>query len=149
MVRASALVEPRTWSVTPGFGSHPPSRPLLLYDGDCRFCCWAARVIARLDRDEALAFLPLRDPRARSLLESLPSEEHLTSWRLISPAGTPVGYGTGARELLGAMRFTRPLAQALRLVPDRVLDSCYRFVAGQRTRLGRLVPDRRGPSRFP
>jgi predicted DCC family thiol-disulfide oxidoreductase YuxK len=124
-------------------------RPLLLYHGDCRFCRWAARVIAQLDRDEELAFLPLSVPEAISFLEPLPPEERFASWWLVSPTGTRVGHGKGARDLLHAMRLTRPLARALCLVPDVVLDACYRFVASRRALLGRLVPDRPGPNRFP
>jgi predicted DCC family thiol-disulfide oxidoreductase YuxK len=149
------MVRPPTSSGAPDLAGHSgqqiesTGRPLLLYDADCRFCRWAARVIAQLDRDEELAFLPLRVPEANSFLEPLPPEERYASWWLISPAGTRVGHGQGARDLLLATRLTRPLGRALSLVPDVVLDACYRFVASRRALLGRLVPDRPGPNRFP
>jgi len=43
-------------------------RPVLLYSGTWRFCRWAARVVARLDRGEGLALLPLADDEAGRLL---------------------------------------------------------------------------------
>jgi len=34
-------------------------------------------------------------------------------------------------------------------VPDPILESAYRLAAEHREKLGRLVPDRPGPKRFP
>ena len=115
--------------------------PVLLYDGECRLCRFAARLVSRLDRRRELAILPLRHPDAASLLESLPEAERLASWRLTRPDGTLVGYGAGVVALFAAMRVTRPLAWLAGLVPDRGLDAGYRVVARNRGALGKLVPD--------
>jgi predicted DCC family thiol-disulfide oxidoreductase YuxK len=103
-------------------------RPVLLYDADCRFCRFAARVVARLDRRRRLAFLPLDDPAADPLLESVPAHERLASWRLVRRDGSVAGYG---------------------LVRGRLADRAYGLVARNRGRLGRLVPDGDGPRRYP
>jgi predicted DCC family thiol-disulfide oxidoreductase YuxK len=91
----------------------------------------------------------MSDPEARLLLEPLPVEERFATWHLASVEDRPVGYGKGAVELLAGMALTRPAARVLRLVPGAALDSVYRLVARERSRLGRLVPDRPGPRRFP
>jgi predicted DCC family thiol-disulfide oxidoreductase YuxK len=118
--------------------------PVLLYDADCRLCRFTARLVRRLDRDRALSIVPLQHASARPLLESLPVEERLASWRLARPDGSLVGYGAGVVPLLAALRPTRPLARVVSPIPDGALDAAYRFVAGNRTALGRLVPD--GPA---
>jgi hypothetical protein len=82
----------------------------------------------RLDRLERLAILPLQDPEAAPLLEPLPEEERLSSWRLARRDGSIVGYG---------------------VVRGRVPDSIYRFIADRRDRLGRLVPEGPAPRRYP
>ena len=112
-------------------------------------CRFAARVVAFLDRDDELAFLPLRDPVAEPLLARLPHEERFATWYLAQPGGSIVGYGTGGVQLLEAMRLTRRAGHALARVPAGLLDGAYSVIAGRRSALGRLVPDRPGPRRFP
>jgi hypothetical protein len=96
------------------------ARPVLLYDGDCRFCRFAARLVARADRHKRLAFAPAND------LESI---------RLVLPDGHVREGGAALAALLGSDRLSP------------VLDPPYRLVARFRGALGRLVPDGPGPVR--
>jgi predicted DCC family thiol-disulfide oxidoreductase YuxK len=103
-------------------------RPVLLYDAGCRFCRFSARVVAWLDRGERLAFLPLDDPRADSLLPTVPADERRASWRLVRRDGSVRERGW---------------------VRGRLPDAAYDLVARHRRRLGRLAPDGDGPYRYP
>jgi predicted DCC family thiol-disulfide oxidoreductase YuxK len=122
---------------------------VLLYDRACRFCRFAARVVARLDRRRELAFLPLADPEAAPLLAGVTEDERFESWRLASPDGSLAGRGSGAVDLLLVLRLTRPAGRLLARIPARRLDQAYEAIAHRRRTLGRLVPDRPGPRRFP
>jgi predicted DCC family thiol-disulfide oxidoreductase YuxK len=122
-------------------------RPLLLYDAGCRGCRFAARIVARIDRERALAIAPLQDARAEAHLAALPERERLASWRLVAPDGTLAGYGAGLPALLRAMRRTRLLGRLLGLVPAGALDAAYGLLARNRGRLGQLVPDGPAPRR--
>lgn len=124
-------------------------RPVLLYDADCRICRFTARAVVALDRDEALAVLPLRDPAAEALLAAVPEDERLETWRLARTDGSLAGYGVGVPELLSSTRLGRPAGRLLGLVPGRWLDAAYRLVARNRGRIGRLVPDGPAPRRSP
>jgi predicted DCC family thiol-disulfide oxidoreductase YuxK len=124
-------------------------RPVLLYDADCRICRFAARTVLRLDRDEALALLPLQDREAEPLLASLDEERRLATWRLARLDDSLTGYGAGVPELLRATRLGRPAGRLLGLVPAGALDAAYRLVARNRSRIGRLVPDGPAPRRYP
>jgi predicted DCC family thiol-disulfide oxidoreductase YuxK len=124
-------------------------RPVLLYDADCRLCRFAARAVARLDRERALAIVPLQDPAADSLLASLPEDERRATWRLVRPDGSLAGYGAGVPELLSATRLGRPVGHLLGMLPPEALDAGYGLVARHRGRLGRLVPDGPAPRRSP
>ena len=95
-------------------------RPVLLYDGGCRFCRFTARVAARFDRGR-YAYLPFDDPDAESLLARLPEPKRYASAHLVRPDGSFWSPSSGP----------------------------YRLVARNRRRLGRLVPDRPGPHRYP
>ena len=124
-------------------------RAVLLYDDGCRLCRFAARSVLRLDREQTLAVLPLQDPEAARLLEPLPVEERLASWRLARSDGSLVGYGAGAVTLARSLRLTRPLGRVLEAMPQRLLEAQYELIARNRRRLGRLVPDGPAPRRFP
>jgi predicted DCC family thiol-disulfide oxidoreductase YuxK len=102
-----------------------------------------------VDRREELGFLGLDDPDAPRLLHEVPAGERDASWWLVLTDRSAVGRGTGGRELLQSLRLTRPFAGLLRLVPNAALDAAYGFIARHRRGLGRLVPDRPGPRRFP
>jgi predicted DCC family thiol-disulfide oxidoreductase YuxK len=83
------------------------------------------------------------------LLEGVPDDARMATWRLVLPDGTLVERGRGCVVLLRTMRRTRPAGRLLDALPNRVVGSTYGFVARHRSRLGRLVPDRPGPHRFP
>ena len=129
--------------------SSPPPRPVLLYDRECRFCRFAARSVARLDRRHELALLPLQDDAAAALLAALEEDERLATWRIVQLDGSLIGYGAGIADLLAAMRLTRPLGRLVARVPDGAFELLYRAVAQNRATLGRLVPDGSAPRRYP
>ena len=120
-------------------------RPTLLYDGDCRFCRFAARTADRLDRERRIALLPFDDPDALELVERLPAGERAASWQLVLPDGRRASRGRGVVELLRVTGRAPRLAWSLRLLP---LDHLYAVVARHRPALGKLVPDGPGPKRI-
>lgn len=122
---------------------------MLLYDGECRLCRFTARCVARLDRRQELAFLPLQDAAASTLLAALAEDERLDTWRMVRPDGSLTGYGAGIPDLLQAMRLTRSVGRLLGRAPARALESLYGAVARNRRTLGRLVPNGAAPRRHP
>jgi predicted DCC family thiol-disulfide oxidoreductase YuxK len=126
----------------------PLRRPVLLYDSACRVCRFTARLVQRLDRGDRLAFLPLEAEEAGPLLERLPEAERMESWRLAALDGTLAGRGSGASAVVRALGHERA-ADLLAALPDTLLERGYDLVAGNRGRIGRLVPDGPAPRRFP
>jgi predicted DCC family thiol-disulfide oxidoreductase YuxK len=96
------------------------TKPVLLYDGGCRFCRFVARVVARVDRGR-YAYLPFDDPEAEPLLARLPEASRYASAHLVRPDGSVWSPSSAP----------------------------YRLVARNRRLLGRLAPDRPGPRRYP
>ena len=123
----------------------------MLYDGGCRLCRFAARIVVRLDRDEALAFLPLDHPEAVALLGPVPEPERGQRWWLVPRRGAPIpGDAGGGIAVLRELRRTRGLARVLtRFRASRAVDLLDVAAARHRRRLGRGVPDGPGPHRFP
>jgi predicted DCC family thiol-disulfide oxidoreductase YuxK len=120
----------------------PRARPVLLYDGACRFCRFAARAIVRLDRGERLALLPFDDKAAGTLLERVPEGERTRSIHLVDSGGSARSGG----DALAAM------IDRLGLLPHRVsglVARLYKPVARRRSELGPRVPDGEAPRRYP
>jgi predicted DCC family thiol-disulfide oxidoreductase YuxK len=127
------------------------ARPVLVYSGTWKFCRWAARVVARLDRDEQLGLLPLADDEAGHLLAGVPAEARSECWWLVLRDGTPIaGDAGGGVALFAEVRLTRPLGRILRaLHASTLIDALDKFVARHRGGLGRFAPEGPAPRRYP
>jgi predicted DCC family thiol-disulfide oxidoreductase YuxK len=127
------------------------ARPVLLYSGACRFCRWAARVVAALDRGEQLALLPLADEEAGRLLATVPENRRSESWWIVRRDGMPVaGKSGGGTVLLTEIRLTRLPGRVLGAIGlSPLIDALDGFFARYRGRLSRFVPDGPAPQRYP
>jgi predicted DCC family thiol-disulfide oxidoreductase YuxK len=114
-------------------------RPSLLYDSDCRFCRFVARVFVRLDRHGRVAYLPLQDSEAKRLLAELSDEQRLASIHLVEIDGQRASAGAALAVVLGYL--------GVPARPARVIGLVYGPVARARGVLGRFVPDGPAPRR--
>ena len=127
-----------------------PSRPLLLYDGDCRFCRASARWIAKADTTHRLAFLPMHDERAQPHVAWVPESERFMSFHVIEAGGRAYSKGAAVIETLSLLGPTSWLGRLLRMVKATfVMDVLYAVVAWSRGYLGRFMRDAPGPERWP
>jgi predicted DCC family thiol-disulfide oxidoreductase YuxK len=108
-------------------------RPVLLYDAECRFCRFSARLALRLDRRGRLAALPIQDPAAEPLLAGVPEEHRLDSARLALPDGRLLERGEAVAGALGLPGWL-----------GRLLNRPYDLISRYRAVLAHLVPD--GPA---
>jgi len=113
---------------------------VLLYDGRCRFCRFAARTVVRLDREQRLAFLPLDDPEGMTLLAGLSDDERTGSIHLVEPGGARYARGAALARLIRHLGVPAPFG---------LLGLAYEPVARNRGRFGRRVPDGGAPRRYP
>ena len=128
-------------------GALTVTRPVLVYDGDCRFCRFAARAIDRLDRENRIAFLPFADPEAAPLLADLPEGDRTGSIHLVDPDGRRFSRGAALTRLIGHLG-ARPGAGHAPAAAQ-LLGRAYDPIARNRSRLGRRVPDGEAPRRYP
>lgn len=116
-----------------------PTRWIVLYDRDCGFCRWSLAVVLRADRRRRLRPVALQAPEADKLLADLPKVKRMASWHLVSPAGVRESAGAALPTLLGLLPGGRRPGAGLARIPE-LDERAYRWVAGHRSQLGRLIP---------
>jgi predicted DCC family thiol-disulfide oxidoreductase YuxK len=125
-------------------------KPTLLYDSDCGFCRWCLGKVLAWDRRHLLRPVAIQSEEAERLLAGMPEGERLASWHLVDGDGTVRSAGAAFPGLLRLLPGGPPLA-ALTARAPRANDRAYRWVAGNRSRWGKLVTDgakRRGDRRI-
>jgi predicted DCC family thiol-disulfide oxidoreductase YuxK len=112
----------------------------LLYDRDCGFCRWCLGKVLAWDRRATLRPVAIQTEEADRLLQGMPETERLASWHLVRPDGAVRSAGAAFPELFRLLPGGGPLA-ALTARAPRATDRAYRWVAGNRSRWGKLVTD--------
>ena len=115
------------------------SRAIVLYDGDCGFCRWTLALLLRWDRGHRLWPATIEGPVGERWLAAMPVAARLASWHLVEQGGAV----TSAGRAFAPLSAYHPAGRLLRLLPLRVVEPAYRFVAGRRSAFSRFVPGRR------
>ncbi|MGA1199626.1 MAG: thiol-disulfide oxidoreductase DCC family protein [Candidatus Latescibacterota bacterium] len=58
-------------------------KPVVVYDGECRFCTWSMNRIQKLDKQDQFAYLPRQAPGIESRFPKLADSDFNTGMRLI------------------------------------------------------------------
>ncbi|UJA21429.1 DUF393 domain-containing protein [Thermoleophilia bacterium SCSIO 60948] len=117
-------------------GAEAPA--VLLYDEDCGFCKWCLNRILAWDRRHRLRPVAIGSPEGASLLSSLSEEERWDSFHVVTPDGQVHSAGAAAAPLAERLPGAAPIGLIARRLPGPT-ERAYRLVAGNRTRLARLV----------
>jgi predicted DCC family thiol-disulfide oxidoreductase YuxK len=112
----------------------------LLYDRDCGFCRWCLGKVLAWDRRRSLRPVAIQSEEADRLLAGMPEDQRLSSWHLVDADGTVRSAGAAFPELFRLLPGGAPLAALTSRIP-RATDRAYRWVAGNRSRWGKLVTD--------
>ena len=112
----------------------------LLYDRDCGFCRWCLGKVLAWDRRRSIRPVAIQSEEADRLLSGMSEHERLASWHLVDETGVVHSAGAAFPELLRLLPAGDPL-RALTARAPRATDRAYRWVAGNRSRWGKLVGD--------
>ena len=115
-------------------------RATLLYDRDCGFCRWCLGKVLAWDRRRSIRPVAIQSDEGERLLEGLPEERRLASWHLLDGEGAVRSAGSAFPGLFALLPGGGPFA-ALTARAPRATDRAYRWVAGNRSRWGKLVTD--------
>ena len=111
----------------------------VIYDVDCGFCRWSLALLLRADRGRRLRPLALGTDAADVLLADLEPDERASSWHLVASDGTRTSAGAALPKVLELLPGGGLPAAVLTRFPGAT-ERGYRWVAGHRSSLSRLVP---------
>ncbi len=115
-----------------------PGEVAVLYDEACGFCRWSVGALLAWDRDRRLTPVAIQSPEGARRLAALEPAPRLASAHAIGPDGVVHSGGDALAVVAAALPAGTPLAALARRLPGAARAG-YGFVAGRRTRLGRLV----------
>jgi predicted DCC family thiol-disulfide oxidoreductase YuxK len=118
----------------------PPPKPLMVFDGDCKFCgLWIRRW--RQITGDAVDYLPSQDPQIAVRFPEIPLEHFQKSVQLIEPDGKVF---SGAEAVFRVLAYNPKIAWPYHLyqsspVISKSTEGIYHFVAGHRTAFSLLT----------
>ena len=116
-------------------------RPVIIYDGECRFCQWSLRRIRKLDRRERFEYVPRQAEGVEERFPILTQSDFNTGLRLMDGDAVHVG----ADAIYQIYRRLPPfhLVTWLYRVPliTQLVRLGYAFIARNRFRFGRVECD--------
>ncbi|HEY1355182.1 MAG TPA: DCC1-like thiol-disulfide oxidoreductase family protein, partial [Solirubrobacterales bacterium] len=92
------------------------------------------------DRRRSLRPVAIQSEQADRLLAGMPEEERLASWHLVDDDGAVRSAGAAFPVLFRLLPGGASMAALTARIP-RATDRAYRWVAGNRSRWGKLVTD--------
>jgi predicted DCC family thiol-disulfide oxidoreductase YuxK len=113
----------------------PERAAIILFDGVCNLCNGWVRFVIRRDPNQAFRFAAQQSPAGQAIIKDhIRGVGELSSVILID--GQPF-YAESDAVLQILARLGPPWSWTafLRIIPRRVRDACYRFIASQRYRL--------------
>lgn len=117
---------------TPDTASDIVEHPIVLFDGECRFCNGWVKFLLRRDKRDVFRFAPLQSEAARAMLPTyLLKDDSLDSVMVVEPNDI---YTHSSAVLRIAKHLGGPWAilYALIVVPIPLRDAAYRWVAKRR-----------------
>ena len=116
-------------------------RAVILFDSDCGFCRWSLSKLLAWDRHGRLRLVALQSEQAEDFLKGMDRERKMASWHLVAPNGRIYSGGAAVPQLARLFPAGAPIA-ALATAFPRTTDRAYRWVAGHREPLGRVLGER-------
>lgn len=106
---------------------------VILYDGWCNLCDSSVGFLLGRDREARFRFAALQSPAGKALLGGCASAERVDGTLVLIHDGRCATRSEAVLTILSLLPWPWPILGWLRLIPRRLRDDVYRFVARRRT----------------
>jgi predicted DCC family thiol-disulfide oxidoreductase YuxK len=130
-----ATREPYSYRRDPAVPAFPDDRPIIVFDGHCSLCSGWARIVLKSDRQQRFRLLPAQSDLGRAIYihYGLDPEDYETN--ILIADGSAWFKSEGSIRMAEQLGFPWSMAGLFRLMPTRIRDSLYQFVARNRLRI--------------
>ncbi|MGZ2430449.1 thiol-disulfide oxidoreductase DCC family protein [Rhizobium redzepovicii] len=127
-------------------------QPLIVFDGECVFCSGWVKFALKHDRQRRYRFLAAQTPLGAALYRHYGLNERDYETNILIEHGRAFFKSDGSIRMVAGLGFPYSLVRIFRLLPRRVADALYEFIARNRLKIaGRqscMVPTAEQRSRF-
>ncbi len=137
----------RTDPTVPAFAD---DRPLIVFDGECVFCSGWVKFALKHDRRQRYRFLAAQSPLGQALYTHYGLDCRDYETNILIEAGRAFFKSDGSIRMVAGLGFPYSLVRIFRLLPRRLADALYEFIARNRLKIaGRQscmvpTPEQRG-----
>jgi predicted DCC family thiol-disulfide oxidoreductase YuxK len=115
----------------------PPVTDLIVFDGTCIFCSGFARFMARWDRDQRFRFVTAHSPLGRALYLEHGLDPDRMETNIVITGGRAHVKMAAFATAMRALGWPWAALSVLGLLPRRLSDPAYDWIARNRYRFGR------------
>jgi predicted DCC family thiol-disulfide oxidoreductase YuxK len=119
----------------PAVPRFPDDRPIIVFDGHCALCTGWARFVLKHDHAEKFRLLPAQSKLGRALYVhyGLDPDEYETN--ILIADGQAWFKSEGSIRMAEALGFPWTMARIFRILPIRLRDRLYQYIARNRLRM--------------
>jgi predicted DCC family thiol-disulfide oxidoreductase YuxK len=107
-------------------------QPLVLFDGECNLCNSSVRFLIRHNHSGNLSFTSLQSDSGKKIVSLSENSSEQTDTLILLQENTIYSYSTAALKIAAHLRFPWNLPVIFIIIPARLRDAVYRFVAQNR-----------------
>jgi predicted DCC family thiol-disulfide oxidoreductase YuxK len=112
-------------------------KPVVIYDGECRFCINQVERLKRMDSNSEFEYLPRQDPSADIRFPVLTTVDFNSGLRLIQPAGDVYAGADAFYHIARVLPSTRGLAWIYHVPGVKpIAKLVYAWIAANRKKFG-------------
>jgi len=106
--------------------------PIVLFDGECRFCNGWVKFLLRRDKQDVFRFAPLQSDAAKSLLSSAMPAGQIPDSVIVVEGDSVYTHSSAVLRICKHLGGGWALFRLLLVVPSPLRDALYRFIAKRR-----------------
>ncbi|WHO78763.1 thiol-disulfide oxidoreductase DCC family protein [Rhizobium leguminosarum] len=110
-------------------------QPLIVFDGECVFCSGWVKFVLKHDKQQRYRFLAAQTPLGTALYRHYGLDARDYETNILIEEGRGFFKSDGTIRMVAGLGFPYSLVKIFRLLPRRVADALYEFIARNRLKI--------------
>jgi len=127
--------EPYSYRRDPAVPAFPDDRPIIVFDGHCSLCSGWAKVVLKYDWQQKFRLLPAQSDLGRAIYIHYGLDPQDYETNILIAEGSAWFKSEGSIRMAEQLGFPWSVAGVFRVMPVRLRDGLYQFVARNRLRV--------------